>query len=260
VPLQSIKICDSVAMMNLTILYEDNHIIVVDKAAGILSQKDSSGVPSLLDCVKDYIKKKYNKSGNVFLGLVHRLDKPVSGIMVFARTSKAAQRLGMEFAGRHVVKMYIALIERRKPLVQGKWVERKDTLIRKRGYSELAGESGRGSKSATMKYLVISSNDAYSLILINIMTGRKHQIRTQLAAMDMPIVGDVKYGSSHVLTDNSICLHSIYLNFEHPTKKIPVEVFSTIPDRMSKKIKIDDALWQTIKHTIRMQANRLKSQ
>jgi 23S rRNA pseudouridine1911/1915/1917 synthase len=247
-------------MMNLTILYEDNHIIVAEKEAGILSQKDSSGVPSLLDCVKDYIKKKYNKSGNVFLGLVHRLDKPASGIMVFARTSKAAQRLGTEFAERHVVKMYVALIEHRKPLEKLVWIERKDAMIRKRGYSEIAGDAGRGSKSATMKFMVISSNDAFSLILINIMTGRKHQIRAQLAAMDLPIVGDTKYGSSHALTDNSICLHSIYLNFMHPTKKIPVEVFSTIPERMSKKIKIDDALWQTIKHTIRMQTNSMKSQ
>ena len=121
--------------MKLNILYEDNHIIAVEKDAGILSQKDSTGVPSLLDMVKDYIRETYNKPGNVFLGLVHRLDKPVSGVIVFARTSKAAQRLHQEFTGRGVKKMYVALVEHNKQIEQDVWIGCEDRLVRKRGFS-----------------------------------------------------------------------------------------------------------------------------
>jgi 23S rRNA pseudouridine1911/1915/1917 synthase len=241
------------AIMNLNILYEDNHLIAVEKEAGILSQKDSSDVPSLLEYVKGYIKKEYNKSGNVYLGLVHRLDKPTSGVQVFAKTSKAARRLHQEFAGRHTVKMYIALIESHKGMETGEWFEREDSLLKKRGYSELSETDVRNAQSAKMKFMAVRSNENYSLLLVNIMTGRKHQIRAQLAAMGLPIVGDNKYGSTHSMDDNSICLHAYFIRFMHPTKKTPVDIFSKIPDRILKKIAIDEELMRKIENTIKSQ-------
>ncbi len=243
--------------MHIKILYEDNHIIAVDKEAGILTQQDSSGVSSLLDFVKAYIKEKYNKAGNVFVGLVHRLDKPASGIVVFARTSKAAQRLHQEFASRQVVKIYIALVENKKLLDQGIWIERNDSLIRKRGYSASTFIPNSGAQSARMKFIILTRNDAFSLILVNLMTGRKHQIRAQLAAMGLPIVGDEKYGSHQSCADNSICLHAIFLSFMHPTKKILIEICSPIPERISEKIMIDDALLKNISSTLQSQVHDL---
>ena len=127
--------------MEPTIIYEDNHLVAVDKPSGMLIQQDSSGVPSLLDHVREYIRKKYNKPGNVFCGLVHRLDKQVSGVVVFAKTSKAARRLHEEFAGRAVIKMYLALVDNTRPLEQGSWIEREDRLVRRRGFSEQADDS-----------------------------------------------------------------------------------------------------------------------
>jgi 23S rRNA pseudouridine1911/1915/1917 synthase len=238
--------------MKLHILYEDNHIIAVEKEAGILSQQDSSGVPSQLDMVKDYIKEKYDKPGKVFLGLVHRIDKPVSGVMVFARTSKAAQRLHLEFAGRHVKKMYAALVERKKQIARDTWIECEDQLVRKRGYSERAGAQSRMVKTARMRYREVASNDRYALLLVELFTGRKHQIRAQLAEQNMPVVGDSAYGSREKLNDGSICLHALYLRLMHPTKKEPLELFSQIPERISDRIKIDDDLWQKIKNIIHL--------
>ena len=232
--------------MKLNVLYEDNHIIAVEKEAGILSQQDSSGGPSLLDMVKDYIKKKYVKPGKVFLGLVHRIDKPVSGVMVFARTSKAAQRLHREFAGRTVKKMYAVLVERNRQIGRDTWIEREDRLVRKRGYSERAGAESRNVKTASMRYREIASNDQYALLLVELHTGRKHQIRAQLAAQRMPVVGDAAYGSKEKLSDGAICLHAVYMRFMHPTKKEEVELYSQIPERISDRIKIDDALWRKI--------------
>jgi 23S rRNA pseudouridine1911/1915/1917 synthase len=236
--------------MKLHILYEDNHIIAVEKEAGILSQQDSSGVPSLLDMVKDYIKKKYDKPGKVFLGLVHRIDKPASGVMVFARTSKAAQRLHREFAGRHVKKMYAALVERNRRIERDTWIECEDRLVRKRGYSERAGAESKKVKTATMRYRELASNERYALLLVELHTGRKHQIRAQLASQSMPVVGDGAYGSREKLIDGSICLHAVHLRFMHPTKKEPVELYSQIPERISNRIKIDNDLWQKIKNKI----------
>ncbi|HPN14441.1 MAG TPA: RNA pseudouridine synthase, partial [Spirochaetota bacterium] len=126
--------------MEPTILYEDNHLVAVEKPAGMLIQQDSSGALSLLDHVREYIRKKYNKPGNVFCGLVHRLDRQVSGVVVFAKTSKAARRLHEEFAGRAVTKLYLALVDN-KPIEQGRWIEREDRLVRRRGFSEQADGS-----------------------------------------------------------------------------------------------------------------------
>lgn len=237
--------------MKLNVLYEDNHIIAVEKEAGILSQQDSTGVPSLLDMVKDYIKETYTKPGKVFLGLVHRLDKPVSGVIVFARTSKAAQRLHEEFAGHSVKKMYVALVEHNKLLERNVWIECEDRLVRKRGYSEKAGSNSRNIKTARLKYMALAANDRYVLIMVDLLTGRKHQIRAQLAAQKMPIVGDYIYGSRETLGDDSICLHAAYMRFMHPTKKEPVELYSQIPERISARIDIDDIMQRKIQSIIK---------
>lgn len=232
--------------MKLTILHEDNHIIAVEKEAGVLSQGDSSGDPSLLDMVRDYIKAAYNKPGRVFLGLVHRLDRPVSGIMVFARTSKAAERLSREFAGRGVVKMYIALVEKKGALPSDEWVECEDDLVGKRGYSEKAGSGSRNVRTAKLRYRLIDSNERYALVLVHLLTGRKHQIRAQLSMRGMPIVGDETYGSSERLHDGSICLHAAYMGFRHPVKEEPVELFSEVPGRIAEKIEMGDTVRERI--------------
>ncbi len=225
--------------MKMNILYEDNHLIAVEKEAGILSQGDSSGDPSLLDLVRDYIKEKYRKPGKVFIGLVHRLDKPVSGIMIFARTSKAAERLSRDFAGRSVVKMYIALVEKKMSSSENEWVECEDDLVGKRGFSEKADSDSRNVKTAKLRYRALASNERYALLLVHLLTGRKHQIRAQLAMRGMPIVGDETYGSKERLPDGSICLHAVYMTFKHPTKEERVEIFSNVPGRIADKIKFD---------------------
>ncbi|HOT44717.1 MAG TPA: RluA family pseudouridine synthase [Spirochaetota bacterium] len=232
--------------MKLTILFEDNHIIAVEKEAGILSQGDSSGEPSLLDEVRDYIKERYNKPGKVFIGLVHRLDRPVSGIMVFARTSKAAERLHREFAGRGVIKMYLALVEKKGALPSDEWVECEDELVGKRGYSERAGSGSRNVRTAKMRYRLAVSNGRYALLLVHLLTGRKHQIRAQLSMRGMPIVGDETYGSGERLPDGSICLHAAYMGFRHPVKDERVELFSEAPRRIAERIEADDTIREKI--------------
>jgi 23S rRNA pseudouridine1911/1915/1917 synthase len=228
--------------MELNIIYEDNHLVAVEKQAGMLIQQDSSGVPSLLDHVREYLRKKYNKPGNVFCGLVHRLDRQVSGVVVFAKTSKAASRLHEEFAGRSVIKLYIALVEKRKPIEEGRWIEREDRLVRRRGFSERADENSRNIKTAAMQFMAVTSNERYALLLVRLMTGRKHQIRAQMAAMDMPVVGDEAYGSQERLADDAICLHAFYLEFAHPTRKVPVMLVSPTPERISSRLPVDERL------------------
>jgi 23S rRNA pseudouridine1911/1915/1917 synthase len=232
--------------LKFSILYEDNHIIAVEKEAGILSQGDSSGDPSLLDMVRGYIKEKYNKSGKVFLGLVHRLDKPVSGIMVFARTSKAAERLSREFAGRGVIKMYIALVECKNLPAGSDWIDCEDRLVEKRGYSEKAGSDSRNVKTAKLRYRIMASNERYALLLVHLLTGRKHQIRAQLSMRGMPIAGDETYGSTEKLPAGSICLHAVYLCFKHPVKDDQVELFSKAPKRIAERIEMGDTVKEKI--------------
>jgi 23S rRNA pseudouridine1911/1915/1917 synthase len=232
--------------MDPVILYEDNHLIVAEKKAGVLSQRDSSGVPSLLDSVKEYIKKKYHKKGNVFLGLVHRLDKPVSGTIVFARTSKAAGRLHREFAERRVVKIYLALVEYDKPVETGKWIERDDFLTHLRGRSEVGAVPGGKTRRAHMRFMVLAADNIYALLLVHIITGRKHQIRAQLGAIGMPVAGDQRYGSGLSCPDGSIYLHGLYLSFIHPVKRESVSIFTEIPERFSEKITIAGAVRKKI--------------
>lgn len=228
----------------IKILYEDNHVIAVEKPAGVLTQGDITGEEPLLDQVKEYIRDRYAKPGRVFLGLVHRLDKPVSGIVVFARTSKAAGRLFRDFSGRSAVKLYLALVHRPQREPSGgdqgglPWVEMEQDLGRGRGVTFIAREGGRSQK-AKLAYRVMASNEKYSLLLVHLLTGRKHQIRAQLSSIGMPVAGDGKYGSGERFGDGSIGLHACFLRFLHPTKKVPVDIVSGVPERISSRIECD---------------------
>ncbi|MBQ4190867.1 MAG: RluA family pseudouridine synthase [Clostridiales bacterium] len=197
------------------ILYEDNHLIVAVKPAGVLSQSDGSDAPDMLTILKAYIKDKYSKPGEVYLGLVHRLDRPVSGVMVFARTSKAASRLSEQIRTRRVEKLYRAVVQGR---LEGTGsLENyilKDTSANK---VTVFDREVPGAKHAVLEYRSVRASDDWSLIEIRLGTGRAHQIRAQFANAGHPLLGDRRYGNT-VLWDGDICLQSFKLAFDHPTK------------------------------------------
>lgn len=211
--------------MKINILYEDNHLLFVEKPVNIPVQEDSSGDLDLLTMVKEDIKVRYDKPGNVYLGLVHRLDRPVGGAIVFAKTSKAASRLSDMLRRRVIERTYLAVIH-------GKPKENKGQLVnyllkdqQKNKVSVVSANHPKG-KRAVLDYEVIRSNDRFSLVAVSLHTGRPHQIRVQLATMGNPIFGDQKYGShlSEVGQQIALWAHSIHL--EHPVRKEPIEVYS----------------------------------
>lgn len=201
----------------LNILYEDNHLIAVYKPAGILVQGDKSGEVSLMDEMKDYLKKKYNKPGNVFLGLIHRLDRPVSGIVLFAKTSKGASRLSEQFRNHTIQKMYHAVVEgvlEKSTGVLINFLEKNEDKNRVAVFDTQVPDSQR----AELHYKVLKSSDMYSLIEVDLKTGRSHQIRAQFAHIGHPIVGDIKYGAKKSLPDHAIALSAVGLQFKLPTQ------------------------------------------
>lgn len=202
--------------MTLQILYEDNHIIAVYKPACILSQGDETGEESVFDMVKKYIKEKYKKEGNVFLGLVHRLDRPVSGIMIFAKTSKGASRLSEQFRNHEVEKTYHAVVfgkmERKKGIIVSHLKKNED-----KNKVFVHQSAGRDTKESELSYEVVDSNAKFSLLKIKPLTGRSHQIRAQLSSIRHPIVGDIKYGAKESLPDHSIMLSATGLVFRTAT-------------------------------------------
>ena len=207
-------------MNKLKVLYEDNHIIVVVKPFNILSQGDSTGDISMIDIVKQYIKEKYHKPGNVYLGLVHRLDRPVGGIMVFAKTSKSASRLSKSFNEHSIIKKYLAI-------VKGKiddCGEMIDYIEKDSNGNSIVGASG---KKAILEYKLVdySSKNDYSLVSINLKTGRHHQIRVQFSSRGHYLIGDQRYG---IQDNKQICLFSYYLSFVHPVTKEIME-FCELP-------------------------------
>lgn len=223
--------------MTPEIIYEDNHIIVAIKPSGMLSQGDSSGEDSLLDILKLYIKKKFKKDGDAFIGLVHRLDRPVSGVMVFARTSKAARRLHSEIISGKMEKYYAAIVE--KELINdSKWHRLENFLIRDRDITKTAVKETKDSQKAELDYHTILSSNGYTLVLIKLGTGRKHQIRAQFSAIEAPIAGDKKYGSRNNM-ENSICLHSVFLSFSHTTSNERMNFYAEIPLTFQKFLKSD---------------------
>ena len=214
-------------MEKLQVLYEDNHLIAVHKPGGILVQGDISRETSLMDMVKDYIKKKYNKPGKVFLGMVHRLDRPVSGVVLFARTSKSASRLSEQWRQRSITKIYWALVHGKMAPSSGGLC----SYLEKRGDGvSLVGGKRKGSQEAVLSYRTLLARGKASLLEVNLHTGRKHQIRAQLAAEGCPIVGDVKYGAPDHRQDGTICLLAKSLTFKHPTMPETMHIEAPTPD------------------------------
>lgn len=198
-------------MNKLEILYEDNHIIVVYKPANVLSQGDITHDKDMLTIIKEYIKEKYNKPGNVFLGLVHRLDRPVEGVMVFAKTSKAASRLTSQIRNHEFSKHYLAIINGIIPEKKGEFCDYLEKKID--GNTVINNKNG---KKSVLKYEVLKEKDNCSLVRIELITGRHHQIRVQFASRNYPLVGDQRYGKQDF---KQICLCSYQLSFLHPITK-----------------------------------------
>jgi 23S rRNA pseudouridine1911/1915/1917 synthase len=214
---------------NLEVLFEDNHLLIVNKKSGDIVQGDKTGDKPLSDVVKEYIKEKYNKPGEVFLGVVHRLDRPTSGVIIFARTSKALERLNKMLRERTISKTYWAVVKN-TPLKE------KDSLIHflkknpKNNKSTVFTKETDASKKAILHYSVIKKLDNYSLLEIDLETGRHHQIRAQLAYIGSPIKGDLKYGASRSNKDGSIHLHARKISFTHPVSKENISVLAPIPN------------------------------
>lgn len=216
-------------LLRMNVVYEDNHIIIVNKKSGEIVQGDKTGDEPLSETVKAYIKEKYQKSGNVFLGVVHRLDRPVGGLVVFARTSKALSRLNEMFRVGDVHKTYWAIVRNRPPKDEDtltNWLMRNTTQNKSYAYQREVPNS----KKAILKYRLIGHTDNYYLLEINLMTGRHHQIRCQLAAMGCPIRGDLKYGAKRSNPDGSISLLSHHVEFVHPVSKQVISVDAPLPE------------------------------
>lgn len=228
----------------MKVLYIDNHLAVVEKLPGEIVQGDKSGDPTLIDAVKDWIKQEYNKPGNVFCGLVHRLDRPVGGLVVFARTSKALARLNDMFRDRRVNKRYWAIVRNRPPKDQ-------DTLtnyiysVERNNKSYICATRKPGSKEASLTYRLIGKSDSYYLLEIDLHTGRKHQIRAQLASIGCPVKGDLKYGDKRSNPDGSISLRAQHVDFVHPVSGKEISVDATIPDA---------PLWQALAASIKQES------
>ena len=214
---------------NLQVLYEDNHIIIINKRAGDITQGDKTGDKPLSDVVKEYVKDKYNKPGNVFIGTVHRLDRPTSGIVIFARTSKALERLNKMLRDKTINKTYWALVKNKPKKESDTLIDflKKDT---KKNKSFVYKKEIEGSKKATLHYKIIKKLDNYSLLEIDLETGRHHQIRTQLSYIGSPIKGDLKYGFDRSNKDGSISLHARKIEFTHPVSKENISLIAPTPD------------------------------
>lgn len=222
----------------IEVLYEDNHIIAVNKKASDIVQGDKTGDRPLPEYVKDYIKKKYNKPGEVFLGVVHRLDRPVSGVILFARTSKALSRLNEMFREKKVQKTYWAI-------VKNKPQNTKDTLVhyllknQAKNKSQAFNKEDNHALRSELSYELIHSSENYHLLEVSPKTGRHHQIRVQLAKIGCPIKGDIKYGFDRTNKDKSIHLHARKIDFIHPVKKEPISITAPTPN---------DVLWKSCKN------------
>ena len=222
----------------MEVVYEDNHIIIVNKRSGEIVQGDKTGDRPLSELVKDYIKEKYQKPGAVFLGVVHRLDRPVAGLVVFARTSKALARLNKMFAEGQVHKTYWAVVESKPQVEEGvleHWLVRNEQQNKSYAHDHEVPRS----KKAILKYRLLGQSERYYLLEVNLMTGRHHQIRCQLAKMGCPIKGDLKYGARRSNPDGSISLMSRHVQFIHPVSQKLIAVEAPLPD---------DRLWKAFEY------------
>lgn len=221
----------------MKILYEDNHIIAVNKESSQIVQADKTGDKPLSDLVKQYIKQKYNKPGDVFLGVVHRLDRPVSGVVVFAKTSKALGRMNELFRSRDVKKIYWAIVKDLPHSSQDK-IQHYLVRNRKQNKSYAYDSMVKDSKLAKLSYNLMGNSDNYYLLEIQLETGRHHQIRCQLAKIGSPIKGDLKYGFPRSNPNGGISLHAAYIEFVHPVSKKLIQIKAEPPQ--------DDTLWQVM--------------
>ncbi len=228
--------------MNIQILYEDNHLIAVNKPAGLLTQSDYSGEACVLDEVKWYLKEKYHRPGNVFLGIVHRLDRHVSGALVLARTSKAASRLFEQFKGRQVIKLYCAIVELRQynPDISS-WQYLRNGMRRERDITVICDEK-EANTVGELYYRVLHRHGSKALVLVQLITGKKHQIRAQLSSVNLPVCGDIKYGATTKMFDGTICLHSLFLQFMHPTKRNPITITAPFSEMFFREYPIESLM------------------
>ena len=219
---------------NVDVLYEDNHVIGINKRVGDIVQGDKTGDIPLSEHLKAYLKKKYNKPGEAYLGVVHRLDRPTTGVVLFAKTSKALSRLNTMFADKaQVQKTYWALVDAMPPATEGTlthWLVRNE----KQNKSVAHNKEVQQSKKAVLHYKLLKSFDHYHLLEIDLITGRHHQIRAQLAAIGLHIKGDLKYGAKRSNPDGGICLHAYKLTFEHPVKKEVISIEAAPNWQLSK--------------------------
>jgi 23S rRNA pseudouridine1911/1915/1917 synthase len=223
----------------MTILYEDNHIIAVNKSTSEIVQGDKTGDQPLSETIKFYLKEKYNKPGEVFLGVTHRLDRPVSGVVLFAKTSKALTRLNEMFRNQEVKKTYWAIVKEKPALQEGRL---KHYLIRneKQNKSTAFDTERSDAKKAALTYRLIAHSDTYYLLEVQLETGRHHQIRCQLAKMGCPIKGDLKYGFPRSNPNGGISLHARSVEFIHPVSKEKIHLTAPVPT--------DDKLWKTMEN------------
>ncbi len=218
----------------LNILFEDNHLIIVNKYSGDIVQSDKTGDKPLVDKVKDYIKEKYSKAGEVFLGIPHRIDRPTTGIVIFCRNSRSLERINQMFKDKAIKKTYWAIVKNKPPLETAKLVHfmKRNEQQNKSYASELEKP---GAQRAELDYKIIARSDRYFLLEIDLQTGRHHQIRAQLSKIGSPIKGDLKYGYERSNEDGSISLHARKVEFLHPSRKEPVTIVASVPD---------DKLWR----------------
>ncbi len=218
----------------MTVLYEDNHIIIVNKTCSEIVQGDKTGDTPLSETIKVYLKEKYDKPGNVFVGVTHRLDRPVSGIVVFARTDKALSRLNEMFKTQQVKKTYWAIVKNMPPKLEDELVHYL-TRNEKQNKSYAYDKDVKDAKKSILSYKQVAQSDNYFLLEINLQTGRHHQIRCQLAKIGSPIKGDLKYGFARSNPDGGISLHARSVEFIHPVSKELIKVVAPVPD---------DKLWK----------------
>ena len=232
----------------MQVLYEDNHIIAVSKTCHEIVQGDKTGDTPLSEMVKAYIKEKYQKPGEVFLGVTHRLDRPTTGVVLFARTSKALTRLNSMFQSHELIrKTYWAIVEKAE---NGKVKGENDEAIRLENYlwrnekqnkSFVVKAGTKDAKRAVLSYRALAQSDRYTLLEINLETGRHHQIRCQLSAIGLPIKGDLKYGAKRSNPDGGISLHARKIEFVHPVSKLPISITAPVPE---------DTLWKALEQQI----------
>jgi len=227
-------------MIKNQILYLDNHLIAVNKLPSQIVQGDKTGDVSMDQEIKDYLKKAFNKPGNVYLGVIHRLDRPVSGVIVYARTSKALSRMNEMFREGRVEKIYWAVVKNHPDLTGGElmhYLKKNEKQNKSYAYDKPAP----GAKQARLTYRVVSRSENYSLLEVKLETGRHHQIRCQLSKMDWPVRGDLKYGFPRSNSDASISLHARKLVFTHPVKKVKMEIIADPPS---------DNLWKALSESL----------